>query len=141
MKTFLKSVLFAIRGMRQFFSRDRNGKIQIVIGVTAIALGFTVSLSSFQWLLVLFCIGLVISLEMINSAIERYCDLITTDFHPGIKIIKDVAAGAVLVASIMSLVIGLIIFIPALVNFLNSIRWVSVNVSLYRLALRCFYWR
>jgi hypothetical protein len=51
---------------------------------------------------------------MINSAIERYCDLITTDFHPGIKIIKDVAAGAVLVASITSLIIGLIIFIPAL---------------------------
>ena len=122
MKTFLKSVLFAAEGMKQFFSCERNGKIQLVIGVTAIALGFTVSLSPFQWLLVLFCIGLVISLEMINSAIERYCDLITTDFHPGIKVIKDVAAGAVLVASIISLVIGLIIFIPALVDFLNNIR-------------------
>lgn len=111
-----------MQGMKQFFSRDRNGKIQLVIGITAIALGFTVSLSPFQWLLVLFCIGFVISLEMINSAIERYCDLITTDFHPGIKIIKDVAAGAVLIASIMSLVIGLIIFIPALVDFLNNVR-------------------
>ena len=122
MKNFLKSVMFAMQGMKQFFSRDRNGKIQTVIGITAIALGFTVSLSSFQWLLVLFCIGLVISLEMINSAIEGYCDLVTTDFHPGIKIIKDVAAGAVLVASIMSLIIGLIIFIPALVEFLNTIK-------------------
>jgi Diacylglycerol kinase len=71
---------------------------------------------------VLFCIGLVISLEMINSAIERYCDLVTTDFHPGIKVIKDVAAGAVLVASITSLIIGLIIFIPALVQFLNFLK-------------------
>ena len=122
MKTFLRSVLYAIQGIKQFFSCDRNGKIQIVIGITAITLGFTVSLSSFQWLLVLFCIGLVISLEMINSAIERYCDLVTTDFHPGIKVIKDVAAGAVLVASVMSLIIGLIIFIPALVEFLNGIK-------------------
>ena len=122
MKTFIRSALFAIQGMKQFFSRDRNGKIQIVIGMTAIVLGFTVSLSSFQWLFVLFCIGLVISLEMINSAIEKYCDLVTTDFHPGIKIIKDVAAGAVLVASIMSLIIGLIIFIPALVQFLNNVK-------------------
>ena len=122
MKKFLKSVTFAAKGVKQFFSYDRNGKIQIVIGITAITLGFTVSLSSFQWLLVLFCIGLVISLEMINSAIERYCDLVTTDFHPGIKVIKDVAAGAVLVASIMSLIIGLIIFIPALVEFLNAIK-------------------
>jgi len=122
MKTFLRSVLFALQGVKQFFSRDRNGKIQTVFGITAIVLGFTVSLPSFQWLLVLFCIGLVISLEMINSAIEKYCDLVTTDFHPGIKVIKDVAAGAVLVASLMSLVIGLIIFIPALVKFLNELQ-------------------
>ena len=121
MKKFLHAVMFAFAGIRQFFYRDRNAKIQTVMGVTAIILGFTVSISSFQWLLVLFCIGLVISLEMINSAIERYCDLVTTDFHPGIKIIKDVAAGAVLVASIMSLIIGLIIFIPALVEFLNHV--------------------
>jgi len=122
MKKFFKAVLFALQGIKQFFSRDRNGKIQIVIGITAIVLGFTVSLTSFQWLLVLFCIGLVISLEMINSAIEKYCDLVTTDFHPGIKTIKDVAAGAVLVASLMSLIIGLIIFIPALVEFLNHVK-------------------
>lgn len=122
MKRFFNALLFALQGIKQFFTRDRNGQIQMVIGITAILIGFTVSLSSFQWLLVLFCIGLVISLEMINSAIERYCDLVTTDFHPGIKIIKDVAAGAVLVASITSLIIGLIIFIPALVQFLNFLK-------------------
>lgn len=122
MKKFFNAVLFALQGIRQFFSRDKNGRIQLVIGIIAIILGFTVSLTSYQWLLVLLCIGMVISLEMINSAIERYCDLVTTDFHPGIKIIKDVAAGAVLVASIMSLIIGLIIFIPALVQFLNFIK-------------------
>lgn len=122
MKKFSNAVLFAWQGINQFFSRDRNGKIQLVIGLTAIILGFTVSLSSIQWILVLFCIGLVISLEMINSAIEKYCDLVTTNFHPGIKIIKDVAAGAVLVASITSLIIGLIIFIPALVQVLNFLK-------------------
>ena len=122
MKKFFNAVLFAAQGIRQFFSRERNGKIQIVFGAAAVVLGLTVSLSSFQWLLVLFCIGLVISLEMVNSAIERYCDLVTTDFHPGIKVIKDVAAGAVLVASITSLIIGLIIFIPALVQFLNFLK-------------------
>jgi diacylglycerol kinase len=122
MKTFFNAVLFALQGIKQFISRDRNGKIQIVFGAIAIILGFTVSLTSFQWILVLFCIGLVISLEMINSAIERYCDLVTTDFHPGIKTIKDVAAGAVLMASITSLIIGLIIFIPALVQFLNFLK-------------------
>ena len=122
MKTFMKSVGFALQGAVQFFSRQRNAKIQTVIGITAILLGFVVSITPYQWLLVLFCIGLVISLEMINSAIEIFCDMVTTDFHPKIRIIKDVAAGAVLVASLASLVIGLIIFIPALTNFLNNLR-------------------
>lgn len=122
MKTFIKSVDFAFQGMIQFFSRQRNAKIQTVMGITAITLGFIVSISPYQWLLVLFCIGLVISLEMINSAIEIFCDMVTTDFHPTIKIIKDVSAGAVLVASIASLIIGLIIFIPALINFINNLR-------------------
>lgn len=122
MKTFLRSVGFAIQGMVQFFSKQRNAKIQTVMGIIAISLGFIVSITPYQWLLVLFCIGLVISLEMINAAIEVFCDMVTTDFHPRIKIIKDVAAGAVLVASVASLVIGLIIFIPALTNFLNNFR-------------------
>jgi diacylglycerol kinase len=122
MKTFIKSVDFALQGMMQFFSKQRNAKLQTVMGITAITLGFIVSISPYQWLLVLFCIGLVISLEMINSAIEIFCDMVTTDFHPKIKIIKDVAAGAVLVASLASLVIGLIIFIPALTIFLHSLR-------------------
>jgi len=122
MKTFIKSFDFAFQGVLQYFSKQRNAMIQTIVGLTAVALGFIVSITSYQWLLVLFCIGLVISLEMINSAIEVFCDMVTTDFHPKIKIIKDVAAGAVLVASIASLVIGLIIFIPALTNFLNNLR-------------------
>lgn len=122
MKIFLRSVQFAFQGAVEFFSSQRNAKIQTVMGIAAISLGFIVSITPYQWLLVLFCIGLVISLEMINSAIEIFCDMVTTDFHPRIKVIKDVAAGAVLVASIASLIIGLIIFIPALTNFLNGIR-------------------
>ena len=122
MKTFLRSARFALQGTGQFFSKQRNARIQTVMGLMAIALGFIVSISPYQWLIVLFCIGLVISLEMINSAIEIFCDMVTTDFHPKIKIIKDVAAGAVLVASVISLVIGLFIFIPALTNFINNMR-------------------
>ena len=122
MKRFFKAMVFGWQGVKQFFSRERNARIQSVMGILAIILGFTVSISSYQWMFVLFCIGMVISLEMINSAIERYCDLVTIDYHPSIKIIKDVAAGAVLVASITSLIIGLIIFIPAIVEFLNYLK-------------------
>jgi diacylglycerol kinase len=122
MKKFLNSADFALQGIRRFFSNERNGQIQAVFGLAAILLGFILSITAFQWLLVLFCIGLVISLEMINSAIEKFCDLVTNDYHPGIKIIKDVAAGSVLVASLFSLITGLVIFIPAIVDFINKLR-------------------
>ena len=122
MKKFLNSADFALQGIRRFFSNEKNGQIQAVFGLAAILLGFIFSITAFQWLLVLFCIGLVISLEMINSAIEKFCDLVTTDYHPGIKIIKDVAAGSVLVASLFSLITGLVIFIPAIVDFINKLR-------------------
>lgn len=122
MKKFIYSAQFALQGVREFFSHNRNGRIQMMIGTATIALGFILSISPVEWLLILFCIGLVLSLEMINSAIENYCDLVTTEFHTGIKIVKDIAAGAVLVASIVSLIIGLIIFIPALVQISNFLK-------------------
>jgi len=121
MNRFLKSVRFALKGIRYFLSHDRNGKIELAIGIGAILLGFVLRISGTEWLIVLFCTGLTLSLEMINSAIEKYCDLVTTGFNPVIKIIKDVAAGAVLIAAMTSLVVGLVIYIPAITKFVNNI--------------------
>ena len=120
MKNFYRAIKFAWTGMIQFFSRERNGQIQAVFALLAIVLGFLFSISSYQWLMVIFCIGLVISLEMMNTAIEKFCDMVTTEFHPMIKIIKDMAAGAVLFASVFSMLVGLIIFIPAILQFIKS---------------------
>lgn len=69
--------------------------------------------------MVLFCIALVTGLEMVNTALERVCAMLSTEYHPMIKIIKDVAAGAVWWASIFCIIIGVIIFLPYLVAFLN----------------------
>ena len=113
---FLRSLRFAMNGVYLFFRRERNGKIQGVIGLCAIAAGFFFRLDRFEWLVLLFCVGLVISLEMLNSAIERICNMHTTEFHPDIKIIKDVAAAAVLWSAFASFVVGLIIFIPHILS-------------------------
>jgi diacylglycerol kinase len=121
MKKFINSVKFAIQGIRSFILTDRNGRIEIIFAVVVIILGAFLSISTVEWLIVIFCIGLVISLEMVNAAIEKYCDMVTTAYHPVIKIIKDVAAGAVLTAALISMVTGLIIFIPAILNFLKTI--------------------
>ena len=114
---FLRSLRFALQGVFHFFRRERNGQIQGVLAVLAIAAGFVFGISRMEWMAVLICTGLVISLEMLNSAVERICNMYTTEFHPAIKIIKDVAAAAVLWSAFLSFVVGLIVFLPHIIAF------------------------
>ena len=80
--------------------------------------GFALKVSVTEWMILLSCIGLVVSLEMVNSTIEKICDHVNPHIHPSIKIIKDIAAGAVLWSALISAIIGLIIFLPKIVSLL-----------------------
>lgn len=107
-----KTFTAAFNGIGYFFKTERNGKIQAAAAVSAILAAFWLHISAVEWILILFCIAAVIALEMVNTAIEHLCNHVHEAYHPSIKIIKDVAAGAVLFASIISVITGLIIFIP-----------------------------
>jgi diacylglycerol kinase len=108
----LKAFGFAMDGIVVFFRHETNGKIQGICAIVALALSAYYRISANEWLWILACICVVIALEMINSAIEKICNIISADFHPTIKVIKDICAGAVLWASIFSVVIGCVIFLP-----------------------------
>ena len=112
MPNFIDSVKYAAAGIRSFFATEKNGRIQGIIALIIIFLSIFFQISGLEWLLVLGCIALVICLEMVNSAIEKLCNLISTEYNPVIKMIKDISAGAVLFAAIVSMVIGLTIFLP-----------------------------
>jgi diacylglycerol kinase len=114
----LKAFIDAFNGLKYFFLHERNGKIQLAIAVMAILLAVYVGASAGEWIVILLCIGIVLSLEMMNTAVEKLCDVVQEDYHPFIKIIKDVAASAVLWSSIVSAIIGAIIFIPKLLSIL-----------------------
>ena len=109
----------AANGIRYAVKQEANMRIHVVAAGTAIAMGCMLGLSAMEWCVVIGCIVLVISLELINTAIEVICDRITIAYDPLIKIIKDTAAGAVLIAAIGSAVIGLIIFIPKIFYQIN----------------------
>ena len=113
-----KTFINAFNGIQYFFKTERNGKIQAAVGLFVILAGFYFRLSSIEWIFILLCIGAVLSLEMLNSALEHLCNLVHNDHHPAIKIIKDVSAGAVLFASVISAMIGLIIFLPKIAELL-----------------------
>ncbi len=111
-QSLLKSFANAFAGMAYFFVNDRNGKIHLAITVIVLAAGFTFQIVATEWVAILLCIALVIGLEMLNSALEKLCDLVEPNYHPTIKVIKDVSAAAVVLAAIISVAIGIIIFLP-----------------------------
>jgi len=113
-QTIISSFINAFNGLVNFFVRDRNGRIEFCAAVIAISFGFWLHISVVEWMAVLLCIGAVISLEMLNSAVEKLCDMVHAEYHPIIKVIKDIAAGAVLFASMISVIIACIIFLPKL---------------------------
>jgi diacylglycerol kinase len=114
-QSLLKSFANAFAGMAYFFTNDRNGKIHLTITVTVIAASVALQVSAIEWMIVLLCIALVISLEMLNSALEKLCDLVEPNYHSTIKVIKDVSAAAVVLSAIISVVIGIIIFLPKII--------------------------
>lgn len=118
MGNFLKAFVYAFNGLIVFFRHERNGKIQLFVAIIAISLSWICKITAHEWIVVLGCIASVLSFEMINSSIEKLCNLVHPTAHPAVKIIKDMSAGAVLFVSIISAIIGAIIFVPKILPFL-----------------------
>ena len=94
----------------------KNFKIQIGIFVCCLFFGIIIEIELSEWIIIFLTGGMVLALEIINTAIEELCNLYSTNENPKIKLIKDLSAGAVLVASIFSFVIGILIFLPKILN-------------------------
>ena len=103
---------YAFNGLKILIAEEHNARIHLFIACCVVIAGIVFHISKNEWIAVVFCIGMVIALELINSAIENTADFISKEKSETIKKIKDLSAGAVLVAAIASAVIGLLIFLP-----------------------------
>lgn len=115
MKRFLNSLNFAIQGIRKSFLGQYNIKIQSGIAFLAILLGIFLEISRLEWIVLILTIGVVISFEMLNTAIETIVNLIQPEIDQLAKRIKDIAAGSVLFICIVALIIGFLMFLPRLI--------------------------
>lgn len=106
------SFKFAYEGIISALKEEPNLKIHAGIAVLVLFLAWFLNISRGEWLVLVVTIGVVISLELTNTAIEAVVDSFTSENHPGAKKAKDISAGAVLVVSIMAVVVGLLIFLP-----------------------------
>lgn len=111
-----KSALYALNGLRVLFLEEHNSRIHIAIVIVVATAGFLLKISNTEWLVICILIALVFSLEIINSAIENICDYISPQWNEVIKKVKDLAAAAVFVSSVISVICGAIIFLPKLYN-------------------------
>jgi len=121
MTSLLKSFGFAIQGIIHLLKNERNFKIQFGVFILVLVFSYFLEISKKELIIVLFCSMTVLSLEGINTSIEKLCDENQPQFNLNIKIIKDVAAGAVLIASIFSAIIGLIVFLPYFYRVFTSL--------------------
>ena len=108
----LKSVGYAFKGMLILIRTEASIKIQLAIAIVMTIAGFYFEISKTEWIAQLSMIGLVMSIEGINTAIEYIADFVHPEHHHKIGLIKDVAAGAVFIASVVAVIIAGIIYIP-----------------------------
>jgi len=113
--SLFKSFKFAFEGLNTAIQKGRNFKIQLTFATAAVILGFILKLKSFEWLDLILVIVSVLILELLNTAIESIVDIVSPQIQEKAKIAKDVAAATVLIASIGSVIIGAILFIPKLI--------------------------
>ena len=120
-KTLLNSFKHAYDGVMYAVVRERNMHIHLIISALVLFFGAFFSISYTEWLVCLVLIALVLSLEILNTAIEAVVDLVTTKENEFAKLAKDASAGAVLVSAIISAFIGLVIFMPKIFEFLINL--------------------
>ncbi|RLD90557.1 MAG: diacylglycerol kinase [Bacteroidetes bacterium] len=108
----LKSFKHAFNGLRILIKEEHNARIHLFATICVVIAGLFLKISLNEWIAITFSIGLVISLEIMNSSIESMADFISPERHEKIKKIKDLSASGVLISAITALIIGLIIFIP-----------------------------
>ena len=112
MKKLIYSFKYAFEGILTGLKKEQNMKIHIIIMILVIIFGIMLKINTTEWIICILLFGLVISMELMNTAIENTVNLITKEKNQQAKIAKDVAAGAVLASAIVSAIIGLMIFVP-----------------------------
>ena len=116
----IQSFQYAFAGIWYTLRTQRNAQIHFSIAIVIFILGLILGLTLTEWAIIALTMGFVLVAEMINTVAEAAMDYMTTEFHPQVKIVKDVAAGAVLLSAITALIVGLLILGPPLLAMIVS---------------------
>ena len=121
-KKLLKSIFNAFQGIKYAFSQQ-SFFLMFLIAIGTLILAFWLRISYFEWLIIIFLIGSILSLEMLNTVLERTLDFLEPYISDKIKMIKDLIAGAVLLACLTALILGFIIFFPKILIIILNLQF------------------
>lgn len=116
LKSRLLSFRFAINGLRSLLKYEHNSRIHLLAAISVIILGLLLKINLIEWSLLTIVMGLVFITELLNSALESFANSLKPEWNDMIGRAKDYSAAAVLIAAIISLVVGIIIFVPKMLN-------------------------
>jgi diacylglycerol kinase (ATP) len=116
----VRSFKYAIQGIRHMLRSQHNAWIHLVATLVTVVVGFTLNLAAGEWCWIVLAISAVWASEAMNTAFEFLCDATIEDFHPVIGHAKDVAAGAVLISAIGSVMVGCIIYLPKILVMIQN---------------------
>jgi diacylglycerol kinase (ATP) len=110
----LKSFRYAAQGFVYIVRYEHNARIHLFISGVVLIMGFLLHIKRLEWVLVLLCMGFVLTAEMVNTALEKLSDFVSPQKNEKIRVIKDISAAMVLLSSFIAMIAGLIIFVPYL---------------------------
>lgn len=114
----IKSFGYALRGLADLIKSEQNARIHLLVTIIVIIAGFIFKINATEWCIVMLCIAMVFSTEALNTSVEKIIDHLFKDKNETARIVKDISAGAVLICAIISVICGLIIFLPKFLNFI-----------------------
>lgn len=120
MSTFLKGFVYARNGIIFLVKSERNFRVHLVVLILVIAFGWYFSITRNEWLVIILTSSMILSLEAINTSLEKLCDLYSKEENDQIRVIKDIAGGAVLIGAFGAAIIGAIIFCPYICSYLMA---------------------
>ena len=129
-KRLIRSFGYAFDGLKYAFKYEQNILVHIFATIVVIFAGMAFKISYLEWISIFLIIGLVIATEFIITSIEATIDLITDQINPLAKVDKDTAAAAVLIFGFTAIIIGIIIFLPKIINMFGGIIWEAVLLVL-----------
>lgn len=116
---FLHSFKYAFEGIMFASKSERNFRFHLLAAIIVTVVGIISHLSTIEWIIIILCISGMLSLELVNSALERIVDLASPEIHVLAKLAKDMSAAAVLVFACASAIIGILIFLPKWMEIIN----------------------